>query len=61
MGTEFRKTVYKTSPLYGMGFIGSLIYFIQHATGFWPGVLGFIKALVWPAIVIYKLLEYLKA
>jgi hypothetical protein len=46
--------------IYGLGFIGALVYFIQQATSFWMGVLGFFKALFWPAMLIYKLLEYLK-
>ncbi len=46
--------------VYGMAFIGAAIYFIQHAETFWMGVLGFLKALVWPALLIYKLLEFLK-
>lgn len=49
-----------SNAVYGLGFIGALIYFIQHATTFWEGLLGFFKALVWPAILIYKLLEFLK-
>lgn len=53
-----KKTVVeRSSALYGMGFIGALIYFIQHATGFWNGVLGVLEAMVWPAILVYKLLE----
>lgn len=44
---------------YGLAFIGALIYFIQHADTFWIGVLGVLKAIVWPAILIYKVLEYL--
>jgi len=46
--------------IYGVAFIGALIYYIQHATTFWIGVLGFLKALVWPAMLVYKLLEFLK-
>jgi hypothetical protein len=46
--------------IYGMAFIGAAVYFIQHAATFWEGVLGFIKAIFWPAVLIYKLLEYLK-
>lgn len=61
MDTGIKKTVYKTSPLYGLGFIGALIFFIQHATGFWAGVWGFFQALVWPAVIVYKLLIFLKA
>lgn len=41
---------------YGLGFIGAAIYYIQAATGFWAGVLGILKALVWPAFLIHKLL-----
>ncbi|MGB2868772.1 MAG: hypothetical protein WBD36_09990 [Bacteroidota bacterium] len=46
--------------IYGLAFIGALVYYIQTATTFWVGVLGFFKALVWPAVLMYKLLEYLK-
>ena len=45
---------------YFMGFIGAAIYFIQNAASFWPGVLGFLKALVWPVFMVYDLLEFLK-
>jgi hypothetical protein len=46
--------------IYGLAFIGALVYYIQHAATFWLGVLGFFKALFWPAMLIYKLLEFLK-
>jgi len=46
--------------VYGLASIGAAVYFIQHSASFWEGVLGFIKALVWPAILMYKLLEFLK-
>ncbi len=46
--------------VYGLAFIGAAIYFISHAATFWMGVLGFLKALVWPAILVYNLLEFLK-
>lgn len=49
-----------SSGIYGLAFIGALIYYIQHATSFWMGVIGFLKALVWPAFLIYELLEFLK-
>jgi hypothetical protein len=45
--------------VYGLGFIGAAIYFISHATGFWLGVLGFLKALVWPAFLVYGLFRYI--
>jgi hypothetical protein len=46
--------------IYGMGFLGAAVYLIQHAATFWAGVLGFFKALFWPALLMYKLLEHLK-
>lgn len=45
--------------LYGFGFLGALVFYLQNAETFWLGVLGFLKALVWPAILVYKLLEFL--
>ena len=45
--------------VYGLGLIGALVYFIQHATTFGDGLLGVLKALVWPALVVYKALELL--
>jgi len=46
--------------IYGMAFIGALVYYWQHATTFWAGVLGFFKALFWPAVLMYRVLELLK-
>ena len=43
--------------VYGLGFVGAVIYYIQAATGFWSGVLGILKALVWPAFLVYELLR----
>jgi hypothetical protein len=45
---------------YGLGVIGAAVYYIQHTTTFLGGVLGILKALVWPAMVAYKLLEFFK-
>ncbi len=46
--------------IYGVAFLGALVYYIQHATTFWMGVLGVLKAAVWPAMLIYKVLSLLK-
>lgn len=46
--------------VYGLGFIGAVIYYIQHASTFWIGVVGVIKALFWPAFLLYRVLEVLK-
>ncbi len=45
---------------YFMAFIGAAVYYIMQATTFWGGVLGFLKAIVWPAMLIFKLFEFLK-
>jgi hypothetical protein len=44
------------NAVYGIGLIGALIFYIQHATSFGAGLLGVLKAIVWPAIVVYKFL-----
>jgi hypothetical protein len=46
--------------IYGMAFIGALVYYIQHASTFWMGILGIIKAIFWPAMLMYNLMELLK-
>jgi len=45
---------YPGSCLYFMGFVGAAVYFISQATGFWMGVVGFLKAIVWPAFLVYE-------
>jgi hypothetical protein len=58
-----KKVIYNNGPsgaVYGFGFIGALIYFFQHVATIGAGVLAFLKAIVWPAIVAYKLLEFFK-
>ena len=45
--------------IYGLGFIGAAIYYISTATGFWMGVLGILKALVWPAFLVFEAMKFL--
>jgi hypothetical protein len=45
--------------VYGLGLIGALVYYIQHGHGFWGVVLGILKAIVWPAFLIYDALKHL--
>lgn len=47
------------AAVYGLGLIGAAVYFISTAAGFWMGVLGFLKAIVWPAFLVYGVLKYL--
>jgi len=49
------------SGVYGLAFVGALIFYIQQASSFWLGVLGILKAIVWPAILVYELLKFLSA
>jgi hypothetical protein len=49
-----------SSGFYGLAFIGALVYYVQHATSFAAGVLGVIKAIFWPAVLMYKVLDLLK-
>ena len=47
--------------VYGMGLIGAAIYFISQASCFWIGVLGFLKALVWPIFLVYEAFKFFGA
>jgi hypothetical protein len=47
--------------VYGLGFLGALIYYIQTATSFLLGLLGIVKALLWPAFLVYGLLQHVHA
>lgn len=41
---------------YFIGFIGAAVYYIGHADTFGMGVFGFLKACVWPAMLVYHAL-----
>jgi hypothetical protein len=56
MRREFQGSA-PSSAVYGLGFIGAAIYYISHAVTFWIGVLGFLKAIVWPAFLVYEALK----
>ena len=46
--------------VYGLGFIGALVYFIGSATSFWDGVWGVLQSIVWPAFLVYGLFDKIK-
>jgi hypothetical protein len=50
-----------SNAVYGLGLIGAAIYFISTATSFWIGVLGFLKAIVWPVFLVYEAFKHLGA
>lgn len=46
---------------YFLGVIGAAVYYISSTTGFWIGVLGLLKAFVWPVFLVYELLKFVGA
>ena len=48
----------QNGAVYGLGFIGAAIYYISVATTFWAGVLGFLKAIIWPVFLVYEALNF---
>lgn len=58
-----QKVVYRggaSETVYGLGFLGALVYYIGHATTLWLGIMGVLKAIFWPAILVYEILKYLQ-
>lgn len=49
-----------SDSVYGLGFVGAMVYYISRATSFQEGVVGFFKAIVWPAIFVYEILKLLE-
>jgi len=44
---------------YFLGFLGAIIYFFSNANIFSEYIVGFLKALVWPAYSVYHLFKFL--
>jgi hypothetical protein len=40
---------------YFLGMIGAAVYYLHTTYGFWPSIVGLLKALVWPAFLVYHL------
>ena len=47
------------NAVYGLGLIGAAVYYIQTADSFRAGIIGVLKALVWPAFLVYEILKFL--
>lgn len=45
---------------YGLGFIGAAVYYIQAADSFGTGLLGILKAIVWPAFMVYHVFRFIQ-
>lgn len=46
--------------VYGLGFIGALVYYLHQATSLGMGLVGILKSFVWPAYFVYHLFTFLK-
>jgi len=57
-GSNFNDSC-QTGLVYVLGFVGALIYYISAASGFWMTVLAILKALVWPAMLVFDALKFL--
>ena len=58
--TVVKKYITKNSGTgfaYFLGMIGAAVFYIQQAATFGAGVIGLLKALVWPAFLVYHLLH----
>lgn len=49
-----------SGAVYGLGFLGALVYYLQHAGSVQEGLLGILKAIIWPAVFVYQALSLLK-
>jgi hypothetical protein len=43
-------------PVYGLGVIGAAVYYLHTTVGFGSSIVALLKALVWPAYLVYHLL-----
>lgn len=46
-----------SEAVYGLGMIGAWVYFVSTATSFGMGVLGILKGIVWPALLVFEALK----
>ncbi len=47
------------SAVYGLGLIGVLVYYLQHAHSFMDFVWAILKSIVWPAILAYHAFQFM--
>ena len=48
-----------SGAVYGLGVVGAAVYFISNATSFGMGALGLLKAVLWPAFLVYQSFSFL--
>ena len=54
------RTNHTSNVVYGLGLVGAAVYYIQMASGFWAVIVGLIKAILWPAFLVYEVLRHLE-
>ncbi len=47
--------------IYGLGFLGALVYYLATATTVLAGIIGIFKAIFWPAFLVYGVLKFIGA
>ena len=52
------KSSHSGSFAYFLGFLGAAVFYIKTAGSFLAGVIGFLKALIWPAFLVYEAFSY---
>ncbi len=40
-----------------LSFVGAAVYFVNQVDGFWNIIVALLKAAVWPAILVYNILQ----
>ncbi len=59
MGDKTQKSGSAGDAVYGLGVIGAAVWYISTAATFWMGVVGFLKAIVWPALLVYEAFRFI--
>ena len=48
-----------SEAVYGLGLLGSWYYYLTTATSFGMGLLGLLKGIFWPALLVYEALKFM--
>jgi hypothetical protein len=49
-----------SDAVYGFGLLGAWYYYLSTATSFGMGLLGIVKGIFWPAMLIFEVLKTLE-
>ena len=47
------------NAVYGLGFLGALVFYLQTADAWWQYLLAPLQAIFWPAFLVYDALKQL--